>query len=70
MRSRGDIFHPTTGRAFQTRATRVEVRQSYQAVSELGRLRELEQENARLRRMYAELALENTTIKDVLDRKL
>lgn len=39
-------------------------------VSELGRLRELEQENARLRRMYAELALENTTIKDVLDRKL
>ena len=39
-------------------------------VSELSRLRELEQENARLKRMYAELALENTAIKDVLNRKL
>jgi putative transposase len=39
-------------------------------VSELTRLRELEQENARLKRMYADLALENTAIKDVLARKL
>jgi putative transposase len=39
-------------------------------VSELSRLRELEQENGRLKRMYAELALENTAIKDVLTRKL
>ncbi len=39
-------------------------------VSELTRLRDLEQENARLKRMYAELALENTAIKDVLNRKL
>ena len=39
-------------------------------VSELTRLRELEQENARLKRMYAELALENVAIKDVLNRKL
>lgn len=39
-------------------------------VSELKRLRELEAENAKLKRMYAELALENTAIKDVLSRKL
>ena len=39
-------------------------------VSELSRLRELEHETARLKRMYAELALENTAIKDVLHRKL
>jgi hypothetical protein len=31
---------------------------------------ELEAENAKLKRMYAELALENTAIKDVLSRKL
>lgn len=40
------------------------------AVSELKRLRELEAENAKLKRMYAELALENVAIKDVLNRKL
>ena len=39
-------------------------------VSELRRLRELEAENAKLKRMYAELALENAAIKDVLSRKL
>ena len=39
-------------------------------VSELARLKELEGENAKLKRMYAELALENAAIKDVLHRKL
>lgn len=39
-------------------------------VSDLARMRELEVENAKLKRMYAELALENTAIKDVLNRKL
>ncbi len=39
-------------------------------VAELKRLRELEAENAKLKRMYADLALENTAIKDVLPRKL
>ena len=34
------------------------------------RLRELETENAKLKRMYADLALENAAIKDVLSRKL
>jgi len=40
------------------------------SVSELKRLKELEAENAKLKRMYAELALENTAIRDVLSRKL
>jgi putative transposase len=40
------------------------------SVAELRRLKELEHENAQLKRMYAELALENTAIKDVLGRKL
>jgi putative transposase len=33
-------------------------------------LKALEQENARLKRMYADMALENAAIKDVLSRKL
>jgi hypothetical protein len=37
---------------------------------ELKKIKELEAENARLKRMYAELALENASIKDVLSRKL
>ena len=40
------------------------------SVAELRRLKELEAENTKLKRMYAELALENTAIKDVLQRKL
>jgi len=40
------------------------------SVSELKRLKELESENTKLRRMYAELALENAAIRDVLNRKL
>ncbi len=38
-------------------------------VSELKRLHELEAENAKLKRMYADLALENAGIKDLLQRK-
>ncbi len=38
--------------------------------NELKRTKELEAENARLKLMYAELALENAAIKDVLSRKL
>ena len=38
-------------------------------VSDLKRMKELETENAKLKRMYAELALENSAIKDVLNRK-
>jgi putative transposase len=39
-------------------------------VSELNRLRELEAENAKLKRMYVDLAVENTAINDALSRKL
>ena len=39
-------------------------------VAELKRLRELEAENTKLKRMYADLALENAAIKEVLNRKL
>ena len=38
--------------------------------SDLRRVKELEAENAKLKRMYAELALENAAIRDVLSRKL
>jgi putative transposase len=40
------------------------------SVSELKKVKDLEAENSRLKRMYAELALENAAIKDVLSRKL
>jgi len=39
-------------------------------IAELKRLRELEAENSKLKRMYADLALENAAIKEVLNRKL
>ena len=40
------------------------------SVSDVKRLRELEAENAKLKRMYADLAIENAAIKEVLNRKL
>ena len=40
------------------------------SVSELKRIRELESENSRLKKMYADLALEHESVKDVLSRKL
>ena len=40
------------------------------SVAELKRLKELEAENSKLKRMYADLALENAAIKEVLGRKL
>ena len=39
-------------------------------VADLKRMKDLEAENAKLKRMYADLALENAAIKDVLSRKL
>ena len=38
------------------------------SVKELTRLKELEYENAKLKRRYAELALEHTAMQDVLTR--
>ena len=40
------------------------------SVADVKRLRELEAENTKLKRMYAELARENAAVKDVLARKL
>lgn len=40
------------------------------SVSHLSQLRELQDENVRLKRMYAELALMHTALKDVVERKL
>jgi len=39
------------------------------SANELKRIKDLEAENAKLKRMYAELALENVAIKDVLTKK-
>jgi len=39
-------------------------------VSHLSQLRELQAENAKLKRMYADLALMHHALKDVVDRKL
>jgi putative transposase len=39
-------------------------------VNELKRMKDLEAENAKLKRMYAALALENAAIRDVPNRKL
>ena len=38
--------------------------------SELSRLKELEEENRRLKAMFAELSLENRALKDVIEKKL
>ena len=40
------------------------------SIAELKRLRELEAENAKLKRMFADQALEIAAIKEVLNRKL
>jgi len=40
------------------------------SLSELKRLRDLEGENSRLKRMYADLSLEHEALKDVVARKL
>lgn len=55
-----------------SRATFYQWRSKYAGMTanELKRVKELEAENAKLKRMYADLALENAAIKDVLSRKL
>lgn len=40
------------------------------SVSELKRLRELEEENRRLKQMYANLSLEHEVLKDIVEKKL
>jgi putative transposase len=36
----------------------------------LKRIKELEAENAKLKRMFADLALENTALRDLIEKKL
>ena len=38
-------------------------------VSQVKRLKELEEENRRLKQMYADLALDNKILKDVIEKK-
>lgn len=38
--------------------------------SDVKRMKELEAENAKLKRMYADLALENRAMKDLIEKKL
>jgi len=39
-------------------------------VSDVRRMRELEAENSKLKRMYADLSLENDALKDLISKKL
>lgn len=39
-------------------------------INELKRVKELELENAKLKRMYADIALMNEALKDVIEKKL
>jgi putative transposase len=39
-------------------------------VSDVKRLKELEKENRRLKQMYADLSLENSVLKDAIEKKL
>jgi len=39
-------------------------------LSDVKRLKELDQENRRLKHMFAELSLENRALKDVIEKKL
>jgi putative transposase len=38
--------------------------------SDIKRLKELEEENRKLKQMFADLSLENTALKDILSKKL
>jgi putative transposase len=38
-------------------------------ISHLKRLKELEQENSKLKHMYADVSLDNTMLKDILSKK-
>ena len=40
------------------------------SANELKRLREVEEGNAKLKRMYADMALENAALRDLIEKKL
>lgn len=39
-------------------------------ISDIKKMRDLEEENAKLKRMFADMALENRALKDVIEKKL
>ena len=39
------------------------------SANELKRLREAEEENAKLKRMYVDMALENAALRDLIEKK-
>lgn len=55
-----------------SRATLYQWKSKYSGmdVSQVRRLKELEEENRRLKQMYADLALDNRILKDVIEKKL
>ena len=55
-----------------SRATFYKWRQRYQGMDckDLKRLKELEQENQKLKKMYAELALDHAIAKEIIEKKL
>jgi putative transposase len=40
------------------------------SANQLKRLREVEEENAKFKRMYADMALENAALRDLIEKKL
>jgi len=40
------------------------------SISDIKRLKELEEENLKLKKMYADMALENHALKDLIEKKL
>lgn len=68
----GMSIEDTCRRYGMSSATLYNWRNKYVGMSEveLKRLRELEHENGRLKKMYAELSLDNQILKDVVAKKL
>lgn len=55
---------------YQTNLLSMEKQVWRMGVNELKRVKELEGENAKLKRMYADLAIMNEALKDVIEKKL
>ena len=55
-----------------SRATLYQWKRKYAGldISQLKRLKELEEENAKLKKMYANLALDNEILREVIEKKL
>ncbi len=40
------------------------------SLSDVSKLKQLEEENAKLKRMFADISLENSALKDLIEKKL